>query len=233
MTTARDDERDQVLAAFGAEAEQLHHVAAQLDAQAWARPSPCVPWNAAELFAHIHIATGRVSAALAAPPPEHAEVTPAQYYRPDARYAPATNTDRVTVAQQHAATHADGAQLSADFARLWPKVRDACLVEPSGRVVRTRHGDAMLLTDFLLTRVVELALHGLDLAAALEREPWLTAPAGAAVERLLLGDSPPEAPRRLGWDRVTFLRKATGRAPRSAAEEEQARRLGLRWLTLG
>jgi len=31
--------------------------------------------------------------------------------------------------------------------------------------VLTRHGDVMLLTEFMRTRVLELAVHGLDLAA--------------------------------------------------------------------
>jgi hypothetical protein len=37
-------------------------------------------------------------------------------------------------------------------------------------VVLTRHGDRMLLTEFLRTRVLELAVHGLDLAAVDDRE---------------------------------------------------------------
>ena len=52
--------------------------------------------------------------------------------------------------------------------------------------MQTRHGDPMLLAEFLRTRVLELAVHGLDLAAALDREPWMTAPAAGVTEDLLL-----------------------------------------------
>jgi hypothetical protein len=45
----------------------------------------------------------------------------------------------------------------------------------------------MLLTGFLLTRVVEVAVHGLDLTDAVEREPWLTRPAADLVLGLLVG----------------------------------------------
>jgi hypothetical protein len=53
----------------------------------------------------------------------------------------------------------------------WQQVDRLCRAEPEGRVVRTRHSDPMLLSEFLLTRVVEVAVHGLDLADALGREP--------------------------------------------------------------
>ena len=58
-----------------------------------------------------------------------------------------------------------------------------CRHERAGRIVQTRHGDAMLLTDFLTTRVVELAVHGLDVADVLEQQPWLTAPAAGGPGR--------------------------------------------------
>ena len=82
------------------------------------------------------------------------------------------------------------------------------------RVVQTRHGDLMLLAEFLRTRVLELAVHGLDLAAALDRGPWMTAPAAAVTEDLLL---PAAAAAGLhadtGWDQVTLIAALTGQAP--------------------
>jgi hypothetical protein len=69
--------------------------------------------------------------------------------------------------------------------------------------VRTRHGDVMLLTEFMRTRVLELAVHGLDLATGLGRDPWLTG-AGAA-----------------------------GRSPLTAAERQVVESTGVRWLALG
>ncbi|MFI8504487.1 hypothetical protein ACIGFK_39190 [Streptomyces sp. NPDC085524] len=50
-------------------------------------------------------------------------------------------------------------------------ITDLTRKESERRVVRTRHGDAMLLADFMLTRVFEVAVHGSDLADALGREP--------------------------------------------------------------
>ena len=91
----------------------------------------------------------------------------------------------------------------------------------------------MLLSEFLVTRVVEVAVHGLDLADALGREPWLTPQAADVLQELLLGPDGAAALERLGWDRLPFLRKATGRDPLTAEETAQADRAGVRWITLG
>ncbi|MFG3001640.1 hypothetical protein [Streptomyces sp. NPDC048340] len=74
------------------------------------------------------------------------------------------------------------------------------------------------MSQFLLTRVVEVAVHGLDLADALGREPWLTAAAGDAVVELLVGSEQMAAAGQLGWSRPYFLRRATGREPLQDAE---------------
>ncbi|MFJ3877869.1 hypothetical protein ACIPW5_10460 [Streptomyces sp. NPDC090077] len=83
------------------------------------------------------------------------------------------------------------------------------------------------------TRVVEVAVHGLDLAEGLGRPPWLTPQAADVLLELLLGPDGPAAIGALGWDRLSFLRKATGREPLDAAETARVERLGIRWLTLG
>ncbi|MEU6632122.1 hypothetical protein ABZ905_28170 [Streptomyces parvus] len=96
--------------------------------------------------------------------------------------------------------------------------------------MRTRHGDAMLLSEFVLTCVVKVAVHGLDLADALGRETWLTPAAGDAVAELLLGAEHAQAADKLGWSRSRFLRKATGRELLNEAEAAQVERLGIRCL---
>lgn len=227
-------EKQQVEAAFRAEAAALGTALAGLDAADWERRTRCEPWTAAELLAHVRVAIGRVPAMLAAPAPARAEVDAAGYYRPDARFDPATNSARIGLAREHAAGRTDGAALLADYTATWQDVDRLCRAEPDDRVVRTRHGDPMLLTDFLTTRVVELAVHGLDLADALDRPAHLTAQADALLTALLLGRADGARARaELGWDAPVFLRKATGRSPLDPAEREHVDRIGLTWLTLG
>lgn len=101
-----------------------------------------------------------------------------EYYRPDGRFAPQTNEARIGLAQDHAAGQASGAALAEDFVATWQRVDRLCRAEPEDRIVCTRHGDAMLLSQFLLTRVIEISVHGLDIADALGHEPWLTPQGG-------------------------------------------------------
>ncbi|MFE9612001.1 maleylpyruvate isomerase N-terminal domain-containing protein [Streptomyces sp. NPDC006012] len=222
-----------VLEAFCLEAGRLSRVVAALSESEWDRPTRCEPWSVRALLGHVRVVIAWLPQMLDAPAPDGAEVTAVEYYRPDDRFSPQTDAARIGLAQNHAAGHADGAALAADFAAMWQRVAQRCRDEPAGRVVRTRHGDAMLLSEFLLTRVVEVAVHGLDLADALGREPWLTPQAGAAVLELLLGPGQLDTARELGWDGPAFLRKATGRATLDAAETAQVERIGIRWITLG
>jgi uncharacterized protein (TIGR03083 family) len=222
-----------VLEAFAQEASELTAALTGLDEADWDRPTGCPPWRVRELLAHIRVAIGRLPQMLADPAPPRAEVSALEYYRPDARFDADTNARRIALGQDHAADFARGADLLADFTTGWQQADRLCREQPEGRVVRTRHGDAMLLADFLGTRVVEVAVHGLDLALALEREPWTTAPAAELIGSLLLGPSASKDLESLGWNRIHFIMVATGRHPISDTEASEVDRLGLHWLTLG
>ncbi|MHA6764353.1 maleylpyruvate isomerase N-terminal domain-containing protein [Streptacidiphilus sp. PAMC 29251] len=218
-----------VMAAFRSEADRLGQVVEGFSEADWRRPTGCVPWSVADLLAHVSGAVGRLPPMLAERPPARAEVSAADYYRPDGRFSLETNALRIASAQQHAG----GPALVQEFAAVREQVDKLCAAEPDTRVVRTRHGDPMLLSAFMLTRVVELAVHGLDLAAALDRDPWMTPQAADLVEGLLLGPGRTAADAVPEWDRITFLRKATGRLPISAGEAGRVERSGVTWLTLG
>jgi hypothetical protein len=92
----------------------------------------------------------------------------------------------------------------------------------------------MLLTDFAVTRVVELGVHGLDVAISLDRTPWLTPPAAAVLDQLLLPAGAPAPLRaRLGPDQVTVIAKLTGRIAMTGPEQALLRDSGISRLTLG
>lgn len=229
---------EMVLAALRAESQRLYEKVCVLPEGEWDRPSPCDPWTVREVFAHLTAAVARVGDMLAEPEPEPSGVlvTAAGYYAPDARFSPVVNDVRVGAAQESAAAFDDGRALAEHFDAVWRSVAAACAREPAERQVRTRHGDPMLLSDFLVTRVVEVCVHGFDVAAGLGHKPWPTGEAADVVARLLLDGRPYDRPVTVagaGWDRTTFLRKATGRLPMSAAERTAAERHGLHWLTLG
>ncbi|MEU9143954.1 maleylpyruvate isomerase N-terminal domain-containing protein [Streptomyces sp. NPDC048349] len=226
-------DHDKVLEAFQLECGALGDAVAGLSEAEWNLPTRCTPWTVRDLLGHVCVVIDWLPVMLDAPAPGEAETSAVEYYRPDDRFSPQTNGKRITLAQDRAAGPADGAAFAEDFAATWRRVDRLCRVQPAGRTVWTRHGDAMLLSEFLLTRVVEVAVHGLDLADALGREAWLTPAAGDAVTELLLGPEHTAAARELEWSRPHFLRKATGREPLNEAEAAQVEQLGIRWLALG
>jgi uncharacterized protein (TIGR03083 family) len=236
---------DQVLDALAAESQSL--AAAMLDVapEDWSRASPCPPWTVAELLGHVATVLSWLPGMLAAPAPPRAAVSAVGYYRADARFSPQTDSIRLELATQRAAAAPDGHTLARAFDADQREIIARCRQEPADRVVTTRHGDAMLLTDFLVTRIVEVGIHGLDLADGLARQPWLTPPATAILTALLLGEggrageggreggTGRDITDRLGWDDATLLRKLTGRRPLGAEEAADLERLGVRWLALG
>jgi len=228
--TATGEQQPSSLDILTAEAAVLRRELAALPAAHWELPTGCAPWSVRELFGHIHVVLGWLPRMLDAAPSGPAKVGPREYYRPDGRFAPGTNEQRIALAVDHAARH-DNAALLAQFARLVDGVVARCAAEPPGRTVQTRHGDVMALDDFLATRVVEVAVHGLDLALALDRAPWTTAAAGELVLDVLVGRVLP--PAALGWDATTFLLKVTGRVPLRAGEQDQLDAAGIVRPSLG
>lgn len=215
--------------AFRAEAAQLCAVLADLDEADFDRPTNCPPWTVRDLVAHVRIAVERLTEVLTQPAPTQVDTDAAGYFAA-AKFVAEKDRARVDQAQQEAAALGTGSALVAYLDRTWRTADQAVAAAPARRPVRTPHGDRMALSDFLLTRVVELGVHGLDLAAALTRHPWLTTPAAALIADLLAGPAGPDAPAALGWDRLTFIAKATGRTPLTTTERAEADRRGLRWL---
>ncbi|MFG2839013.1 maleylpyruvate isomerase family mycothiol-dependent enzyme [Streptomyces zaomyceticus] len=224
---------DQVLEAFQLECGALGDAVAGLSGAEWDLPTRCAPWTVRDLLGHVCVVIDWLPVMLDAPEPGGAEISAAEYYRPDDRFSPGTNARRIALAQDRAAGPADGAASAEDFAATWRRADRLCRDQPGGRTVRTRHGDAMLLSEFVLTRVVEVAVHGLDMADALGCEAWLTPAAGDAVAELLLGTEHATAADELGWSRSRLLRKTTGREPLNETETARVERLGIHWLALG
>lgn len=223
----------EVLRAFEAEAVRLEAAMGGLGDGDWLVPTVCVPWTVRELLGHVTVVVGWVPGMVAGEAPARAEVSAVGYYRGDGRFSAEGNRRRIELARERAAAAGSGRGLAAEFGEVWRDAARLCAAEPDDRVVRTRHGDPMLLSDFLVTRVVEVAVHGLDLAAAVGLPPWLSESAGDLLARLLLGEQGLESVDVLDWDRVTFLRKATGREPLTLTETAEVERVGVRWLSLG
>ncbi|MEV4713920.1 maleylpyruvate isomerase N-terminal domain-containing protein [Micromonospora sp. NPDC049374] len=241
-----------VRSAFHDECDRLGTVLRTLDRADLDRPTRCTPWTVADLLAHVRTGAGRLADMLRATVPGPAEVDAAGYFGA-AKFLPEVDAARVESARVESARvesarveaarggaasgsagsppSRPGAVLAADFDRAWRATLAAVDAHPADRVVRTRHGDAMTVPEFLRTRVVEVGVHGLDLAEALDRPPWLTPTAARVIGDLLTGGR--ALPADLGWDRLTLIRKATGRSPRSRAEQDALDAAGIRLLAFG
>ncbi len=218
--------RMEAVAALGAEVGALTSVLLGLSEAEAQRETRCPPWDVAALAAHTVRALHQVEVALDGPEPERAEVSAAGYYSPDVRFLPEVDEARVRGVLEAASRRADAGEAGRECERAWRGLGPRLAAELVRRVVRTRHGDAMLLRDYLVTRVVELALHGLDLADALERKPWTTPEGLAVVERLLFGDADQDALARIGVSGLEAVRAVTGRAGPGGPDGDALRSAG-------
>jgi uncharacterized protein (TIGR03083 family) len=224
-----------VAAALAAEGSALCAVVAGLTAADLDRASRCPPWTVGELTCHVIIGARRIAQALGRPDdPAASLITTVGYYRADERFSSAVNTDRIDAAQSLARQLGEPDAIRAELTRACAESVGLLAEAPADRAIRTRHGDWMLLTDFARTRVVELGLHGLDLAIALDRPPWLTSEAATMLDQLLLpAGNAARLCAELGCDRVALIALLTGRADPAPAQAAALASAGAIHLALG
>ncbi|WP_373320727.1 maleylpyruvate isomerase family mycothiol-dependent enzyme [Rhizocola hellebori] len=222
--------RAEAVAAFTAEVTALVEALRGTPETALANPTRCPPWTVADELAHTVIACSRLESMLDEPEPQGSAMPAAHYFRPDERFASAATASRIAQAQESAAQTPVPQQLSLLQSQLdlLPRLAQ----EPPERLVRTRWGDVLTLTDFLVTRVFELAVHGIDLADGLGVAPWLTEQACHMVEGLVLPSGAAVVRNATGWSGATLLRKTTGREPLTPTDQTLLHQAGLTHLTL-
>jgi uncharacterized protein (TIGR03083 family) len=224
-----------ITAALAAEAATLQAVISGLTEADLDRASPCPPWTIRELSCHVLIGADRIRQALAELADDTAPlITTVHYFGPDQRFSAATNADRIQTARALAARLGGPSAIAAELGRRSRHSIELLASAPSSQTIQTRHGDRMLLTDFARTRVVELAVHGLDLAFGLDRQPWMTsAAADILIDLLLPGGRSDEFCERLNCDRVGLIARITGRVRLCAVDEQLLTGAGVMWLALG
>ncbi|MQY25345.1 maleylpyruvate isomerase N-terminal domain-containing protein [Nocardia aurantia] len=157
-------------------------------AAAWDRPSVLPEFGVHGLAGHLGSQVLQVSRALAAEVPDEIPVSVPEFFT----HAAAFHTDldgesnvRIRHGSAAAASGGVGALVSqVDTALAGQQV--ALAAEQLSRVVPTPGGMPMLLDDFLLTRIMEIALHSDDLAVSAEiPTPLLPAEAFEPVLDLL------------------------------------------------
>jgi uncharacterized protein (TIGR03083 family) len=199
------------------ECARVSEVVLSLDEDAFTLPTRCPPWRVKELVGHIWRDVDRLGSGLAAPADEPVETDAVLYWR---SYDPVRDAPAIAErAKEIADGFASGRELAHSFAEMWPARLDAAEAADPSRSVRT-FGPVLRLDEFVKTRVLETAVHRLDLLHALGRTRSLTRDSAAVIVpvlRALLGSSPPEA---LGWSDLEFVETGTGRRAIGPADAE-------------
>jgi uncharacterized protein (TIGR03083 family) len=199
-----------VRGALATETEAFAAALGSLDGEEFGRPTRLPAWTVRELAAHVWRGLDRVRTGLAQPPPAAVDTDAVSYWR---SYDPADRGPEIALAASELATGFGDAPSTARALReVLREGLDAARREPDERPVAT-WGPTLRLDELLATRVLEVAIHGLDLADAVAREPWLSR-AGAEITRgILVRSLGVEPPAIQTMDDVTFLELASGRRP--------------------
>ena len=208
-------EYNELLEALDAETERAVRAIRGSTEDELSLPTRCPPWDVRVLVGHMIRDVDRVSTYVAAPAPGPASTDAVTYFR---SYDPATqgpvNTANSTEVASRYGT-------PTEFSAALELALDGCLAaarsEDPARVLETRL-TSIRLDEFLKTRILEIGVHGLDLAAALRREPWLTPAAASVVQSILVALLGADPTGDLGWSDLTFIETTTGRRPLTEAE---------------
>ena len=209
------------LEALREECQAISDVVLPLSEEDFACPVRRTPaWNVKELLGHMYRDVERTIVGLRQDAPERPDTDAVSYWR---AYDPADDAaDIADRAKLRAASYGAGRELAIAWDDMWRRAMELAEAAPSTRPILT-WAPVLTLDDFLKTRVVEITVHGLDLADALGRPPWATDDGVRVTREVLVGCLGQEPPEGLGWDDVALLDKGTGR---SALTQDERATLG-------
>jgi hypothetical protein len=205
-----------VLEAFRDEAEALDSVVEKLHADDFRRPTNCPPWDVKELIVHIAVVLPpRPLQAADVSTPDLAE--PADYYRLPDRARPDYHGGIADRAVDAATEVPDGAASGRLLTERWRAAWNDWSQRDLAGLVTLPVGTSRL-GDYIVTRVISHAAHGLDLALSLGAEPWTTDRALAVMRPVFLSLAGAEPPPH--WSDHALFARATGR--RALDREDRA-----------
>jgi uncharacterized protein (TIGR03083 family) len=201
------------LDAFDAECRAFAGVVEGLAATEFTRASNCPPWSLHELVVHTagSLAVPGVFKLTTAEPRR----TAADYYRRPER----DTTDYRIGNVERTRTFARDVPLGATaemFGERW-KAALATFAGHAADDVLDLAGGSMTAEDYLLTRLMSVAAHGVDVAITLERSGWTTEEARGTLRPVLvdlLGGDPP-----VHWSDQQLLEYGTCRRPLPEADD--------------
>jgi uncharacterized protein (TIGR03083 family) len=214
-------DRNGVIAGIRADADALVASLTSLPPAAFDGPTPCAAWDVRHLVAHLYRDFERLPESSAARTTALADTDEISYWRYDRATNQQQSQDRATLI---ASRFKSPARLVTALAEMIDSALTLARSEPQAppRNIRLPWGPVISFDDLLRTRWVELVVHSLDLADALDAPPT-PSPAGLAfTARVLdtlatLAGSEPESGQASavslrGWpDAAHYIRVMTGR----------------------
>jgi uncharacterized protein (TIGR03083 family) len=209
---------DQVaLTALSEESRALSAVLQGLDTEDWARLTNCPPWDLQELVVHIGASLG-LNGPLPTAEAAGGLMSASDYYRRPERATSAYRQRNVEQTQQFAARVLTATSAVSWFEEVTLDTITTLSGDDPNRVVSISGKGTMRLEEWVVTRVISVAAHGLDIALTLERPAW-TVPSALQVMRPVFESLlQQQLPAPLDWDDLTFLAVATGRRALSESE---------------
>lgn len=138
----------------------------------WGQQSVLPQLEVGELAAHVARSILQVEWFLDMPEPDPPVITAAEYYRPLVDSADPDSPTNVGIRQRAATTAAGGwARTYLDASKVLDRLADRLPDIPPGRRVLAFAGRALLIDEYLKTRLVELTVHIDDLARSLQVPP--------------------------------------------------------------
>jgi uncharacterized protein (TIGR03083 family) len=212
--------KNDALTALTREIRALSAVLDKLQPADLRRATNCPPWSLEELIVHIAASIRVGDTPFPRAEPHEEPGTAADYYRRPERDTSSYRQDNVDRTAQ--LTRKVVADKSA--VRWFDDVATQTIAALSGwdldQVVVVPGRGAMRLADWVTTRVISVAAHGLDVAITLGYEPWTTRSALQAVRPVFVELLGTPLPGALKWDDAAFLATATGRRALTGREAE-------------
>jgi hypothetical protein len=172
----------------------------------------------AELAVHIAMSI-EVGSGLPPAGPGGPLSTAADYYRRPERGTVPYRQGNVERTQRVAATVGPAVSPARWFDQTYTATVDSLGRLDPGQILDIAGVGPMTLADWVTTRVMSVAAHGLDVAITLDRPPWTTRLTLSQTTPVLLSLLSLPLPAQPRWDDQTLLAAGTGR--RALTEDER------------
>lgn len=217
--------RRPAIEAFDAECAAFLGIMETLTPEDFQCATNCQPWTLHELLIHIAVSLRMPDPAVPVAPACIPPGTAADYYRRPERDTVEYRSGNVEQTRRSAAT-VQPDEVATLFTDAWSQTSRICAAHKSDRRMEAG-GRALTVDAYLLTRLMSVAAHGLDVAITLSLTPWTRPDTLRALRPVLfdlLGQAAP-----LMWSDQELLEIGTGRRPLNEADRAELGLLAARF----